>query len=89
MKKTLFASLYVPVLMSAQTLSVFHVPQMHCPLCTSAVKKSVKHLPGVTKVEVRLNTKRAKIWHDGRIGDRELIQAIGTTGYTAVMVEKQ
>ena len=88
MKKSVFILLWLPVLLFAQTLSVFRVPQMHCPLCTSAVKKSVKNLPGVTKVEVRLNTKTAKIWHDERIGEARLIEAIATTGYTAVPVEK-
>ena len=70
-------------LFAAQTVSVFKVPKMHCPMCTVAVKKSVASLLGVTKVQVRLNTKTAKIWHDERIDDARLIEAIGRTGYTA------
>ncbi len=85
-----FISIFIvagTLLSAAETLSVFKVPQMHCPLCTSAVKHSVKDLPGVEKVQVRLNTKTAKIWHDGSVSEAELIEAIATTGYKAVPVK--
>lgn len=36
-------------LIFASNISVFKVEGMHCPLCTTAVKKAIKELDGVQK----------------------------------------
>ena len=64
--------LLLALALHAEILSRYEVPGMHCPLCTSAVKKSLKTLEGVKKVEVRLNTKSAAVWHDGALADEAL-----------------
>jgi len=78
-----------PLLLFAETLSVYEVPKMHCPLCTSAVKKSLVTLSGVRKAEVRLNTKQAKVWHDDTLSDEALKEAIQTTGYEGVLLSRK
>lgn len=87
MKKALL--LCLPLWLFSQTLSLYDVPKMHCPLCTSAVKKSLKTLEGVRKVEVRLNTKSAKVWHDDALSDETIRAAIKTTGYEGVLVGRE
>ena len=37
------------------------VEGMHCPLCTTAVKKAVNDLEGIEKVSARLNTKEVTV----------------------------
>ena len=41
----------------ASNISVIKVEGMHCPLCTTAVKKAIKELDVIQKVSVLLNTK--------------------------------
>ena len=81
--------LLLPLWLGAETLSVYDVPKMHCPLCTSAVKKSLVRLEGVHRVEVRLNTKHAKVWHDDALSDATLKAAIATTGYEGHLISKE
>lgn len=83
------ALLCLPLWLAGETLSVYEVPKMHCPLCTSAVKKSLTALEGVHKAEVRLNTKRAKVWHDDALSDAELKAAIATTGYEGALLSRE
>jgi len=81
--------LLLALALHADTLSRYEVPGMHCPLCTSAVKKSLVRLEGVRKVEVRLNTKRAAVWHDDALSDAALRAAIMTTGYEATLISRE
>lgn len=83
------ALLLLPLWLCAETLSLYDVPKMHCPLCTSAVKKSLVTLEGVRKAEVRLNTKQAKVWHDDTLSDERLRAAIATTGYEGILVSRE
>ena len=76
----------LPLWLWGETLSIYAVPKMHCPLCTTAVKKSLQSLEGVRKVEVRLNTKQAKIWHDNTLTDAALSGAIAATGYEGTLL---
>lgn len=87
MKRVLFSAL-LPLLLWGETLSVYSVPKMHCPLCTSAVKKSLQTLEGVHHVEVRLNTKEAKVWHDKKLSKNALKEAIASTGYKGILISR-
>ncbi len=78
-----------PLLLSAKVLSTYSVPKMHCPLCTTAVKKSLLTLPQVRKAEVRLNTKQAKVWHEETLSDEALQKAIRTTGYEGRLLSRR
>ena len=48
-------------LIFASNTSLIKVEGMHCPLCTTAVKKAIKQLDGVENVSVRLNTKEVTV----------------------------
>jgi mercuric ion binding protein len=87
--RTAIAILLLPLWLLADTLSIYEVPKMHCPLCTSAVKKSLVNLEGVQRAEVRLNTKRAKVWHDDALSDTALKAAIATTGYEGFLISRE
>lgn len=82
------AALLLPLWLFGEMLSLYSVPKMHCPLCTFAVKKSLKTLEGVSRVEVRLNTKNAKIWHDDSLSDKAIRAAVKPTGYEAVLISR-
>lgn len=72
----------------AQQTSVFEVKGMHCPLCTTAVKKAIKKLDGVEKVSARLNTKRVTVVHDEKVTTNLILKAIKTTSYTGILLPK-
>lgn len=81
--------LCLPLWLFGETISLYEVPKMHCPLCTSAVKKSLKNLEGVRKAKVRLNTKSAEVRHDDALSDSMLRAAIKTTGYEGVLISRE
>jgi mercuric ion binding protein len=87
-KRLLFTAL-LPLWLWGETLSLYAVPKMHCPLCTVAVKKSLRNLEGVHKVEVRLNTKQAKVWHDDALTDAAISKAIVATGYEGRLLSRE
>lgn len=88
MKRIILATL-LPFTLWSETLSIYAVPKMHCPLCTTAVKTSLKGLTGVNHVEVRLHTKQAKIRHDDTLRDEAIREAIAQTGYEGVLVSRE
>lgn len=72
----------------ASTKVTIEVAKMHCPLCTSAVKKAIKKLDGIEKVSVKLNTKKAKIQYDEKkVTIEQILKAIKTTSYEGRVVE--
>jgi len=85
----LLAFLALPLWLWGETLSLYSVPKMHCALCTVAVKKSLNELEGVHRVEVRLNTKQAKVLHDNNISDQILSEAIAKTGYEGILISRE
>jgi mercuric ion binding protein len=54
---------------------------MTCPLCTTAIKKSLKKIDGVTKATVILNSKKATVYFDDKVRKKELLDAIKNVGY--------
>ena len=70
----------------ALNITVFKVEGMHCPLCTTAVKKAVKSLDGVQKVSARLNTKEVSVIYDEKLQIKEILEAIKTTSYEGVEI---
>lgn len=65
---------------------IIKVEQMHCPLCTTAVKKALKATPGVKKAKVRLNTKEATVISEDDVSDETLLKSVATTGYTGKII---
>ena len=65
--KTLILFLSFCSFLFASNISIIKVEKMHCPLCTTAVKKAIKKLDGIEKVSVRLHTKEAKVIYDEKV----------------------
>jgi len=70
----------------ASNTSLIKVEGMHCPLCTTAVKKAVKKLDGIEKVSARLNTKEVTVIYDDKISLEDILKAIKTTSYEGVVI---
>ncbi|MBD3829343.1 MAG: heavy-metal-associated domain-containing protein [Arcobacter sp.] len=70
----------------ASKISVFKVEGMHCPLCTTAVKKAINELNGVEKVSARLNTKEVTVIYDEKVKIEDILKAIKTTSYEGVEI---
>ncbi len=71
--------------LSFAKIAIIKVENMTCPLCTMAVKKSLKQIDGVTKAKVRLNTKKATVYFDGVVTEKQLLDAIKKAGYVGKM----
>ena len=72
----------------ASNISVIKVEGMHCPLCTTAVKKALKNLEGVESAKVTLETKLAVVIAKDGIDDKTFLDAVKTTGYEGVIVSR-
>ena len=64
------------------------VEDMTCPLCTMAIKKSLKKIKSVTKVKVKLNKKTATVETVDDINKTILLDAVKRAGYTGVFIDK-
>ncbi|WP_457602456.1 heavy-metal-associated domain-containing protein [Nitratifractor sp.] len=69
------------VLLAGEKVAVIEVEGMTCPLCTVAVKRSLKKTPGVLKAKVRLNTRRATVRFRDDLNTSKLLEAIEKAGY--------
>ncbi|MBV5277706.1 MAG: heavy-metal-associated domain-containing protein [Campylobacteraceae bacterium] len=80
--------LFLPLLLLAQEEILIKVEGMHCPLCTTAVKKALKNVEGVEKVKTLLETKSATVLAKEGIEDKILLEAVKTTGYDGVIFSR-
>ena len=62
---------------------------MHCPLCTTAVKKAIEKLDGIQKVSVLLNTKEVTVMYEEKVKLEDILMAIKTTSYEGVEISSQ
>lgn len=84
--KILFISFLFYLQLFASNISVIKVEGMHCPLCTTAVKKAIKELNGIEKVSVILNTKEVTVTYNEKVKLEEILNAIKTTSYQGVEI---
>jgi mercuric ion binding protein len=76
------------ILFAKEVTVVLKVEGMTCPLCTTAVKKSLKKTDGVIKAKVRLNTKRATVIYDDKKCDtKSLLEATKRVGYKSTVIK--
>lgn len=68
-------------LFAGEKIAVIDVKGMTCPLCTVAVKRSLKKTPGVLKAKVKLNTKKATVRFRDDLNTSRLLEAIKKAGY--------
>ena len=87
MKKWLI--LLLPLMLFAKEQVVIKVAEMHCPMCTTAVKKTLKSVEGVENAKVTLETKLAVVIAKDGIDDKTFLEAVKTTGYEGVMVSRK
>lgn len=83
MKKWLIFLL--PLILFAKEEVVIKVAEMHCPMCTTAVKKALKNVDGVENAKVTLETKLAVVIAKDGIEDKAFLEAVKTTGYEGVI----
>ena len=84
-----FVALLLPLVLFAKEELIIEVAGMHCPLCTTAVKKALNRVEGVEKVNILLQTRKATVWAKEGIEDRVYLEAVKTTGYTGVILSRQ
>ncbi|AFL69540.1 heavy-metal-associated domain-containing protein [Sulfurospirillum barnesii] len=77
--------LVMATVLFAQEEVVILVSGMHCPLCTTAVKKALKNVEGVESLKVTLESKKAVIVAKEGIEDKVYLDAVKTTGYEGVI----
>ena len=70
----------------ASNISIIKVEGMHCPLCTTAVKKAIKEIDGIEKVSAILNTKEVTVTYNEKVKLEEILNAIKTTSYEGVEI---
>lgn len=70
----------------ASNTTIIKVEGMHCPLCTTAVKKAIKELDGIEKVSVILNTKDVTVTYNEKTNLNQILEAIKTTSYEGVVL---
>lgn len=87
MKKWLI--LLLPLMLFAKEEVVIKVAQMHCPLCTTAVKKALKNVEGVESAKVTLETKLAVVIAKDGIDDKTFLEAVKTTGYEGILISRK
>ena len=64
----------------ASKITVFKVEGMHCPLCTTAIKKAINEIDGIKKVSARLNTKEVTVVYDEeKVKIEDILKAVKTT----------
>ena len=80
--------LLLPLMLFAKEEVVIKVAQMHCPLCTTAVKKALKNVDGVEQTKVTLETKLAVVIAKDGIDDTIYLDTVKTTGYDGVIVSR-
>lgn len=80
---------FLPLMLLAKEEVVIEVAGMHCPLCTTAVKKALSRVEGVEKVKVLLESRKATVIAKGTIEEKIYLDAVQTTGYTGVILSRK
>ena len=86
MKRVIFLLSSIYMLSYANKLATIKIDGMTCPLCTVAIKRSLKHTDGVIKAKVRLNTQKATVTYRDDINETILLKAIKKAGYKGKIV---
>jgi mercuric ion binding protein len=88
MRKLFIGLIFVTVAIAAEKTAIIEVDGMTCPLCTSAVKRSLKMTSGVMSAKVFLNTKKATVvFDDTKTDAKKLLHAIEVVGYKGRIIK--
>ena len=66
---------------------VIKVEGMYCPLCTAMVRKALLNVDGVISAKASLNDKTARVETKDGVSEKQLLDAVATTGYTGEIVK--
>lgn len=66
------------------TTEQFRVPDVSCAHCVNAITKEVSALPGIAKVDVKLDDKTVTVEHDAQVNTAAIVAAINEAGYDEV-----
>lgn len=87
MKKIVLFFILMSALFAQTKTAIIEIKGMTCPLCTTAIKKSLKKTKGVIKAKVRLNTQKATvIFDDTKVSKKKLLDAVKNAGYSGKIV---
>ena len=81
MKKILLLTLFLFQLLYAEKTATIAIEGMTCPLCTTAIKHSLKKTPGVHQAKVLLHTQKATVYYADDLNESMLLNAIKKAGY--------
>ncbi|MBR8462043.1 heavy-metal-associated domain-containing protein [Campylobacter sp. faydin G-24] len=84
MRKILCIILLCMSAFADKSLNIF-VESMHCPLCTSLVRKELMKVDGVISVKVSLQTKTAVVVARDDVSESALLKAIADIQYPGVI----
>jgi copper chaperone CopZ/thiol-disulfide isomerase/thioredoxin len=79
-----FSLLAVPSLAAADRVQVFSIQGADCAQCADKIKKALKPLKGVKKTEFDMQKVELTVRLDDAVTDAAVVEAIATTGLTAV-----
>lgn len=82
----LIAILALCLTLFADKNATIEVAGMHCPLCTTSVKKAVRGVDGVKEVSAKLDTKQVVVIYDDKVDIKTILDAIKTTSYEGKVI---
>jgi len=86
MKRLILATL-CSLAVTAETVTI-EVEGMTCPLCTAAIKHSLKKVEGVSSAKVKLSSKRATVTYQGKVTGAQLLEAVKKAGYQGKILKE-
>jgi len=81
MKIIFIVCMTLAVLVAEDVTAQIKIDGMTCPMCTTAIKKSLKKVKGVSKAKVKLNTEIATVTFDETVKHEALLEAVKDVGY--------
>lgn len=85
--KILFASVLTAIVLGALAWAspktvILNVPSMTCPVCPITVRKALKKVQGVSKVDVRFEKKQVLVtFDDAKTNTETLVEATKNAGF--------
>lgn len=59
-------------------------PEITCGGCASSIKKALGNLPGVSGVDVEIETKKVSVEHNESVSREDIVNALDRAGFSAV-----
>jgi mercuric ion binding protein len=86
---TTLAAFALPLWAASQSVTL-SVPGMNCAACPITVKKALTQVPGVSKAEVSLETRQARVtFDDAKTNVEALTRATRDAGYPSTVVKSK